>query len=132
MSIAAARSLGPRRWLVASLVLGLLTYVAVNYPDGQGPAPWIAVDLFMVLCIWRGSRLALGWYRLLQTLGLVVVTFLWVMSLLTDNVTVSGSPWPLLLHALSVWCAYAPALTDHVGRAEPAPLNPSPTPPLRP
>ncbi|MEU0314184.1 hypothetical protein [Nocardioides sp. NPDC006273] len=132
MNIAAARGRGPRWWLVVSLAFGLLTYAAVSYPGGQGPAPWIAVDLFLVLCIWRGSRLALGWYRLLQTLGLVVVAFLWVMSLLTDNVTVAGSPWPLLLHALSVWCAYASALTDHVGRAEPAPLNPSPTPPLRP
>ena len=114
MNIAAARNRSPRWWLFASLAFGLLTYLTVSYPEGGGATPWIAIDLLLVFCIWRGSRRALNWYRLLQTLGLVLVTCLWLLSLFTRDITVYSSAWSLVPYALSVWCAYAPALTDHV------------------
>ena len=76
--------------------------------------PWIVLDLWLALRIWKRGSIALGLFRFLQALGTSIFGLVLIVSQWDDQVATTAGPGTVALWALSTWCLFAPALSRHV------------------
>lgn len=108
------RASQPGLWLFAALAAEIATYSTAS---GRSVAvmPWLLLDLWLALRIWRHGAIALAVFRFLQVLAVTLFGLVLVLSHWGDHIGTTTGPGTAVLWALSTWCLFAPALSLHVG-----------------